>query len=185
MAEKPKKAGGTEALVAKSAREPIRLPMGLTLHGLFGLRMDSDHGCPNSPSLHFPGPGIWGATPLRWKHLSGAGNTPGPPKISPALWNSRDVDSQFLRDWLVRSHYIGEEAGLCPIRSEPLWACLQVEFQFLGPSEVLICPSRREDWHTGKEGAPFISSSPISYPLALCQAFLWFPGLVPLTGSEV
>lgn len=142
MAEKPKKAGGTEARVAKSAREPIRLPTGLTLHGLFGLQMDSGHGCPNSPSLYFPGLGIWDATPLRGKHLSGTANTPGPPKISPALWNSRGVDSQFLRGRCVRSHHIGEEAGLCAVRSEPLWACLQVELQSLGPSELLICPSR-------------------------------------------
>lgn len=67
-----------------------------------------------------------------------------PLKISPALWNSMDVDSECLRDQLFGSHFAGEGASLCPIKSEPQSACLQVEFQSPGPSEVLICPSRRQ-----------------------------------------
>lgn len=69
--------------------------------------------------------------------------------------------------------------GLCPIRSEPLWACLQVEFQFPGPSEVFICPSRREYWYKGKD-RPLHFTGAISVPPGPCQAVLG-----ALAGSEL
>lgn len=60
------------------------------------------------------------------KPLSGAGNTLDPPKILPAdtmkVWILNSLgDSLFTFIWQVRG------AGLCPVGSEPLWACLQVE----------------------------------------------------------
>lgn len=75
-------------------------------------------------------------------------------------------------------------AGLCPTRSEPLWTCLRVEVPFPGPSKVLICPFRREYRHKGKERTRCTSPVPAVYPVAPCQALLWFPVPGALTGSE-
>lgn len=69
--------------------------------------------------------------------------------------------------------------GLCPVRSEPLWACLQVEFQFPGPSELLICPSRREYWHKGKD-RPLHFAGAISVSPGPCQ-----DALGPFAGPEL
>lgn len=68
--------------------------------------------------------------------------------------------------------------SLCTMRSEPLWAYLQVEFQFSGPLELLICPSRREYWHRGKD-RPCILLMPSVSPLALIK-----PSWVPLLAQS-
>lgn len=132
--------------------------------------MHSDRRSPNSVSLYFSGRYLGCCTP--WLKASvWLWDTSGPPKISPALWNSMGVDSEFLRDQFVHSRFTDE--GSCSLSNQisPSWACLQVKSQSPGPSEVLLCPpGQNTDIREGRNPlispCPSVTQQPLVLPLA-------------------